>query len=147
MKSILEERADREKRIDALYRKGPVLRGKIYCSPWCNGGCTKSAHDSCVKKAKALAKRMGKGWKTRVHENLGWRFGVYKGPATDHNSGILEITPPHGAGDTYTAWIQSSPQFIVRHKDPKIALREAVKLFDAHIENLNRLRSLVEPLL
>lgn len=146
MKSILEEKADREKRIDALYRKVPVLRGKVYCSPWCGGGCTKAAHDECVRKAKALAKRMGKGWKPRVWENLGWHWNVFKGSSKTH-AGILEITPPHCKGDTYTAWIQSSPQFIIRHKDPKIALKDAVKFFDEHIENLQRIRALVDPLL
>lgn len=125
----------------------PRLRGKIYCSSACGGGCTMLAYASAVKKATALAKRMGKGWKIRVHENLGWYWRVFKGPPINHSSGILEITPPYRPGDTYTAWIQSSPQFIVRHKDPKVALREAVKLFDAHIENLQRLRGLVDPLL
>jgi hypothetical protein len=144
MKSIFEEKESRDKRIADIYTKGPVLRGKIYCSPWCGGGCTKAAHDSCVTKAKTLAKRMGKGWKIRVHENLGWHWGVFKGPSIDHHSGILEITPPHCNGDTYTAWIQSSPQFIVLHKDPKVALRQAVALFDKHLNNLHRLRNLVD---
>ena len=126
----------------------PVLRGRVYCSSACGGGCTKAAYDECVKKAKALAKRMGKGWKIRVNENLGWYWGIFKGPSIDHHDGIIEITPSHGlSSTTYTAWVQSLPQFIVSNKDPKIALSEAVKLFDKHIENLHRIRALVDPLL
>jgi len=33
------------------------------------------------------------------------------------------------------------------NKDPKVALKEAVAAFDAHIANLHRLRDLVDPLL
>lgn len=121
----------------------PVLRGNIYCSPACGASCTKAAHDEAVKKAKALAKRMGKGWKIRVHENLGWFYAVVKGEPMIYSAGFLEIIPPHRPGDTYTAWVQSSPQFIVHDKDPKIALRKAVEAFDAHLSNLNRLRKLV----
>lgn len=145
MKSVLEEKQDREKRIAELYAKGPVLSGKTYCSPWCGGGCTKAAYDSCRRKAKALARRMGKGWTTHVHENLGWFYCVYKGtPQGVFGQGFIEIHPPHRPGDTYSAWIQSSPQFIVNHKDPKIALRESVALFDKHLNDLHRLRILVD---
>ena len=123
----------------------PVLKGEIYCSSACGGRCTKAAHDNCVKKAKALAKRMGKGWKPRVHENLGWFYGVIKGtPQGVFGNGFLEITPPYRPDDTYTAWVQSSPQFIAHHKDPKIALSLAVKMFDEHLKSLNRLRKLVD---
>jgi hypothetical protein len=138
----------RERQVKELYSKGPVLRGGIYCSPWCGANCTKAAYDLAVSKAKALARRMGKGWKPRVHENMGWFYGVYKGnPQGSFGMGVLEITPPDRPGDTYTAWIQTTPQFIVHHKDPKIALKEAIAEFDKHIANLHRLRALVDPLL
>jgi hypothetical protein len=125
----------------------PVRRGDVYCSPACGAGCKLADYQRCVRLAKALAKRMGPGWKPYVGENLHWYYGVYKGKSANHSRGFFEITPPYRRTDTYMAWIQSTPQFTVSHKDPKIALREAVKLFDAHIENLQRLRALVDPLL
>lgn len=54
----------------------PVRRGPVYCAPWCGGGCTHVAFVSVTKAAAALAKRMGKGWKPRVWENLGWHYSV-----------------------------------------------------------------------
>lgn len=135
----------RDKQIKKLYSKRPVLRGGIYCSPWCGHNCTKATYDECVKESTALARRMGKGWKPYVWENLGWHYRVFKGGSIAHHTGILEITVR--AGCDYTAWIQTTPQFIVSSNDPKVALRKAVKLFDAHIANLLRLRALVDPLL
>ena len=125
----------------------PVLRaGGIYCSTACGGGCTKAAYDSAVKQAAALAKKMGKGWKTHVHENLGWWWTVYKGkPVGVYGVGFLEINPM--SGGVYSAWVQTSPQFIVHHKNPKTALRMAVKAFDEYLASLNEQRKGVGKLL
>ena len=91
---------------------------------------------------------MGKGWEIRVHENLGWFYEVYKGdPRGSFGIGMLEITPPQHPGGTYSAWIQSTPQFIAHHKDPKIALREALKKFYEYIEGLQDVRLFVASLL
>ncbi len=130
------------KRIELNWK--PVLRGKTYCSSACGGNCTKAAYDDCVKKAKALARRMGKGWKIRVHENLGWFYAVIKGEPVSYSAGFLEITPPHRPGDTYTAWVQSSPQFIVHDKDPKIALQKAIAEFDRYLDYLTKTRRLID---
>jgi hypothetical protein len=54
----------------------PQRRGNIYCAPACGGGCTWAAYQAAQSNARKLAKRMGKGWKTRVHENLGWHYNV-----------------------------------------------------------------------
>jgi len=48
-----------------------VRKGPIYCAPACGGGCTKAAYDAAVRKSRALAKRMGKGWVPYVWEKLG----------------------------------------------------------------------------
>jgi hypothetical protein len=123
----------------------PARRGKTYCSPACGMGCTETAHCNAVNESKALAKRMGKGWKPRVWENLGWHYAVTKGkPQGVFGNGFLEITPPSCKGDTYTAWIQTHPQFIVSHKDPKTALALAVKGLDKHIAHLMKSRKLVD---
>jgi hypothetical protein len=116
----------------------PVKRGSIYCSSACGRGCTSAEYDLAVKKAAALAKRMGKGWKPRVWENLGWHYMV--------RNGIFEITVPSFNGDRYIAWVQSYPQFIVHCKDPRKGLRQAIKDFDAWIAAIQKQRAkLVEP--
>jgi hypothetical protein len=93
---------------------------------------------------------MGKGWKPVVWENLGWYYSVKKGKSVGTSGfGFLEITPPHHPRqpkDTYTAWVQSSPQFIAHHEDPTIALRVAVEQFDSYLAALNKQRALVDAL-
>jgi len=74
---------------------------------------------------------------------MGWHYSVQKGRPRDlWGNGFIEITT--GCGSEYTAWVQTTPQFIVRHKDPKRALRLAVKAFDVHLANLARVRKLVD---
>lgn len=45
-----------------------------YCSARCGGHCTREAHTRAVDDGKSLVKLLGKGWKSVVHENLGWHF-------------------------------------------------------------------------
>ncbi len=54
----------------------PIRKGEIYCSPSCGGKCTWSAFKRAHANGKALAKRLGNGWKVRVWENLGWHWEV-----------------------------------------------------------------------
>lgn len=46
------------------------------CARWCGAGCTKEQYDQARRRAKALAKRLGPGWKTFVYENMGWHYNV-----------------------------------------------------------------------
>lgn len=54
----------------------PVLKGDVYCSLACGGGCKKAEYDRAVEEADKLCKKLGKNWKTRVWENLGWHWSV-----------------------------------------------------------------------
>ena len=60
----------------------PKRRGLVYCAPACGGQCTRAAYDNAHTQAKELATRLGKGWKVRVWENLGWHWEVFKGELT-----------------------------------------------------------------
>lgn len=60
----------------------PMLRGDVYCSPACGGGCKKAAFDRARQRADALARQLGPGWMPHVWENSGWYFDVRKGAAT-----------------------------------------------------------------
>lgn len=50
----------------------PKARGHIYCAPACGRGCTKAEHDEVKRKAEEICKQLGRGWKVRMNENLGW---------------------------------------------------------------------------
>jgi len=47
-----------------------------YCSPRCGRGCTHSEFTTATETAKKIASILGKPWKPRVWENLGWYWSV-----------------------------------------------------------------------
>lgn len=95
----------------------PKRRGKIYCSPACGLGCTHAEFMTATRKAKALVKRLGAGWKPRVWENLGWHYEAVKGePVRDIHDHLIEVIPHRGCG--YTIYLQTNPQIVVEHKNP-----------------------------
>jgi hypothetical protein len=113
----------------------PQLRGEVYCSSACGGGCTKAAHDEAERRATELAKRMGEGWKPRVWENLGWHYAVIS------PCGRLKIHP--SIGDRYLAFLGEADSYGGRwaeHGDtPEEAARSAIahaKLEAANIQAL-----------
>ncbi len=52
----------------------PVRSGRIYCSPACGGRCTFAAFTAAHREADKLVKVLGRGWTSRVWENLGWHW-------------------------------------------------------------------------
>jgi hypothetical protein len=52
----------------------PVHKGEIYCSPACGHGCKKEEYRDALELAHALVRKLGKGWKPRVWENIGWHY-------------------------------------------------------------------------
>lgn len=57
----------------------PRKHGDVYCSPSCGGGCKHNAYLKAKLKSSKLAKKLGKGWKPIVTENLGWHWNVVCG--------------------------------------------------------------------
>lgn len=114
----------------AHFGRPAVRDGSTYCAPWCGAKCTWDAFQLATRKADALAKMLGEGWKPRVWENMGWFYEV-------HN-GILEIHPHHNrlqSKTTYSAWCQSSPQVIGDDcSTPQAALRVLKKKMEAHMK-------------
>lgn len=97
--------------------------------------------DSCRTKSEAVAKgrallaRMkGKGWKLRVHENLGWHYCVYSGPVgvspSRTSQGVrffsLVAGEPEGSKGSsgLAVWSPNGTDY----KDPNRAAQEAVKI-------------------
>ena len=110
-------------------------------------------HSSKTKKeatslGRKLVKKLdGKGWRLRVHENLGWHYNVWKGPIS-----INASFNPRGKKTTYSVLISSSDErppvgglvlwtsndtSRASHKDPNVAVRRAVKYARLVIDRLS----------
>lgn len=54
----------------------PKASGKVYCAPACGRGCTRAEYNAATRRVHALCKRLGRGWKPHVWENLGWHYSA-----------------------------------------------------------------------
>lgn len=107
----------------------PVKRGRTYCSPGCGWGCTTVEYNHAKRAGEKLAKRMGKGWTVRVHENMGWHYTAIS--PCDRFS-VTEYVWSSGP-TTYTAFLgdKGSPcagRYTAQAKSPKAALAEVVRV-------------------
>ena len=118
----------------------PARRGVIYCSPWCGFCCTWEAHQRATQEAEALVKRLGPGWTPKVWENSGWHYSA------EAVYGPFRITPrtsgSHISGDWkvygYTAWINTTPQFIEDAETPEAAFAAALTRMHVAVKHLTR---------
>ncbi len=139
-----ETYAEREARVKDLYSKGPVLKGAIYCSPWCGFKCTKAAYDDAKRSAGELRDYLGsKRWKPRVWENMGWHYEVTNGFLAVMPSGMdyrAEIT----IGNVLHDGVNGVPQFFAKHRDARRAVADAMSRFDAWIEQVIQARNKIK---
>lgn len=98
----------------------PVRHATVYCAPACGGGCTLEAHDEAVKKAAALAKKLGPAWKPHVWENLGWHYSAICGSSS--------VSPL--SDKMYWASVNCGRQFQGENKDPRKAVAEVLTACD-----------------
>jgi hypothetical protein len=97
-----------------------------------------AAYEKAVKDSKAIAAKLGKGWKIRVWENLGWHWEVLSKcgrlrvgkSAVGYNAGIGE------SGDSGTHWYAHG-------KTPAAAIKRVLAVARGEIAAL---QSLVEGL-
>jgi hypothetical protein len=83
----------------------PVSNGAIYCAPACGCGCTLAAYRQAHQDARELCKRLGKGWKPRVWENMGWHYCAIGA------DGYLKVHPNKYSRkvESYTAFLATEP--------------------------------------
>lgn len=97
----------------------PKRHGAIYCSSACGGGCTWAAYRAAKKAAKDLCARMDtSGWEPRVHENLGWHWGIV--------NGLLEVWPASKLGHYLVGFTGGTPCEVHvgrEFKDPNDAVK------------------------
>lgn len=98
----------------------PIRRGPVYCSSACGNDCKFLEYRGAVDAANRLSVRLGKGWKPRVWENLGWHYAAGRGSA-----GVYPCS------NGYWASVSVGKQFMGRSANPRraflAALREADK--------------------
>lgn len=123
-------------------RSKPVLNGKIYCSRWCGGNCTKAAFDRATKDSNALAKYLGKHWKPTVWENLGWHWAVF--------CGAIDVRPSLGqfraclTASVMHDGVNGIPQFFSDSADARRAVADVISRFDKYIERVIQVRNKVK---
>jgi hypothetical protein len=115
----------------------PVRHGDIYCAPACGGKCTWAAYQEANKNAKALARKLGKGWVPLVWENLGWHW------AAKTTDGLMKVHPGiyKGKVTDYTAYFGegSSGQWIGQNKNPVVAVADALQKAQDNAAKIDKL--------
>jgi hypothetical protein len=111
----------------------PKKHGPIYCSPACGGGCTMAAYKQAKDNAMRLAKRLGKGWKSWVWENLGWHYAAACGESRVHLS-------MYGG---FWASVYAGRQFTAMAATPQAALKMAILACDKFLAKAQRERAAI----
>ena len=115
-----------------LQRYKPQRHGITYCSSFCGRGCTWDEFQVAKRDAKKLATSLGKGWKVRVWENLGWhycanspcgRIKVHKG----HNDYFAFLGEPDSCGGRWSA----------DGKTARSAIRNVIAMAKAELKEIN----------
>jgi hypothetical protein len=83
----------------------PRSRGNIYCSSACGHGCKRADYEKAVASAEQFANGLGRGWKPRVWENMGWHWSVSNGEFRISPSGLkgrytVYLNPTQSVGGT-----------------------------------------------
>lgn len=97
---------------------------KRKCARWCGRGCTEAEYLDAKKKGAALAKKLGKGWKPEICENLGWHYravdatGFWKvkptSPGCPADSRYIAFLGPGKAGGLFSEY-GSTPESAVEN--------------------------------
>ena len=98
------------------------------------------------REGKKLLKRMkGKGWKLRVHENIGWHYNVWNGPAAVYPSVdgmfhcLLADRDCEGTGCGNNNWTTN-----FHSKDPNEVVEHEVASARAFLKQCNRQLQYIE---
>lgn len=92
----------------------PKRRGDVYCSPRCGYGCTWLAYQQAKSAAAKLCNSLGRGWRPRVWENLGW-----------HYEALREGVEVYGEGPAGPFMVILAHQYVGHGRTPRKAIREA----------------------
>lgn len=112
----------------------PRRLGDIYCSPWCGGKCKWEAYKKAKKESAKLARRLGKGWRPHVWENLGWHWQVIRGE--------MSVNPNWASVNTWKSRISSYTAafsgWSATMKTPEAAVKKTIKMAKGELRNLDK---------
>lgn len=93
-----------------------------------------------TRQAKALAEILGKRWKPKVHENLGWFFYAV------HDSECLTVSGSKGDWSAYLGEppAMSGGRWVGRGKTPAESVADAIRLAKEELAGIKKLVELVE---
>ncbi len=115
----------------------PALQGRGYLSPAYEDRCLKTEYNRALVEAKKLCALLGKGWKPRVLENIGWHYSA------SNEDGRISVSPIPGFG--YHAFLSEPGTFSCRGrwaengKTAKSAVRNVVRKAKADLAKMNAL--------
>lgn len=112
----------------------PVRRGGTYCSPACGAECKYTDYLEAKAEASALAEVMGRGWKARVWENMGWFYEVVNRMAS------VRKDP---RGEKYLAGITFGRQFWAQDICPRNAFKRVLAQSDVELAAWSKARATI----
>lgn len=96
-------------------------RSRIKCAKWCGRGCTRKEYETAERNALELTRRLGKGWKPDVWENLGWHYATRR-------AGV-RVIPHYGAFTAYLNYKKSpGGRWVATASTPDGAIAKALAL-------------------
>lgn len=97
-------------------------KGDVYCAPACGHNCLWESYQMAKKEARKAADILGRGWKVRVWENMGWHWSVFNGPVSVYSGYWAMISSDiHNATYGSGAWSVDT----VYRNDPRAAVAHA----------------------
>ena len=123
-------------------RWDPVRAEARYCAPACGLGCTYEQYKAAVRRARALAKRLGSDWNGDVWENLGWHYRAVSSCKRFkvHSDGDKIFTAFLGDADSSGGFWSATAT------TPKMALRQALHKAQEEVQRLTAVLTDLPPI-
>lgn len=108
-----------------------------FCAPGCGSHCLMSDFKRAEVRGASLCRRLGKEWRTRVWENMGWFVEAV------HSSGYLKVS---GKARNYTCYFGAGHggRWVGTGNTPKRALADAIDLARTELKGIQFLLDAAE---
>ena len=114
--------------------------GAVYCAPACGHRCTFKEYQAAKANGARLVKLLGKGWRVRVWENMGWFYEAF-----DSKRGLRVHQSGRGATNSYWASVKGF-NITSDHKIiPQDAVAHLLALLNREILRLTEVARIAHP--
>jgi hypothetical protein len=112
--------------------------GDRYCSPACGRGCTWAEYQAARKAAAALVRQLGRGWRAKVWENLGWHYSA------ESVDGSMTVSSFGSKGGPFSAFFErkvvpfnfSRGNWVAAGATPHAAVEAVIQIAEAEIATI-----------